>query len=329
MYRLAFLSYTPAMTILGIDEVGRGPWAGPLVVGAVVLKNPIDGLTDSKKLSKKRREELVELIHANSVHGLGWVSAPELDEIGLSQALRLATRRAVQQINYPHNEIIIDGTINFLSDTAKAPFVTTLKKADLLIPAVSAASILAKVARDEYMTALAQKYPEYHFGSHVGYGTAKHRSALLEFGVTPEHRKSFAPIAKLLGVQSPRSDSSNRQHDAHAKNTTRVGRIAEAKVADFLGSEAHQIVALNWKTPHCEIDIISIKDDKIYFTEVKYRQNSTHGDGFAAITPQKLRAINFAAESFLQLNKISNLRPILQAAAVHGKDYIIDDIIEL
>jgi ribonuclease HII len=102
--------------ILGIDEVGRGPWAGPLVVGAVVLGGAIiEGLTDSKKLTKKRREVLEKEIfmHAEAI-GLGWVSAEEIDTIGLSEALRLATRRAVEQITVPYHEIIIDGTVNFL-----------------------------------------------------------------------------------------------------------------------------------------------------------------------------------------------------------------------
>lgn len=156
--------------ILGIDEVGRGPWAGPLVVGAVVLGGTeIEGLTDSKKLSKKRRDELDVIIRRDAAgYGLGWVGANEIDEIGLSAALVLATKRAVEQVKAPYHEIIIDGTINFLKDTSKGGYVTTLKKADLLIPSVSAASIIAKVARDNYMAQQDVIYPEYKFASHVG-----------------------------------------------------------------------------------------------------------------------------------------------------------------
>jgi ribonuclease HII len=189
--------------ILGIDEVGRGPWAGPLVIGAVVLGDgAIDGLTDSKKLTKKRREELDVIIRdAASGFGLGWVHAYEIDEIGLSAALVLATRRAVEQVTVPYHEIIIDGTINFLKDTSKARYVTTLTKADLLIPSVSAASIIAKVARDNYMIEQAAVYPEYKFESHVGYGTAAHREAIEKFGVTPLHRLSFAPLVKYQSIK--------------------------------------------------------------------------------------------------------------------------------
>ncbi len=184
--------------ILGIDEVGRGPWAGPLVIGAVVLGGAtIEGLTDSKKLTKKKREQLdIEIREKAAGFGLGWVTAVEIDEIGLSAALNLATKRAVEQVTAPYHEIIIDGTINFLKGTSKESYVTTLKKADLLIPSVSAASIIAKVARDCYMAEQDGIYTGYGFASHVGYGTAAHRAAIDTLGVTPLHRLSFAPLVK-------------------------------------------------------------------------------------------------------------------------------------
>jgi ribonuclease HII len=183
--------------ILGIDEVGRGPWAGPLVVGAVVLGGAqIEGLTDSKKLSKKRREELNLVIQSKaSGIGLGWVFPDEIDEIGLSKALVLATRRAVEQIKSSYTEIIIDGTVNFLKDTTKGKYVTTLKKADLLIPSVSAASIVAKVARDNYMYEQDEVYPKYGFKDHVGYGTVRHIQAIKDYGITPLHRLSIEPLS--------------------------------------------------------------------------------------------------------------------------------------
>lgn len=187
--------------ILGIDEVGRGCWAGPLVVGAVVLGDAkIGGLTDSKALSKKRREELDAEIRASGAGiGVGWVPAEEIDEIGLREALRLATKRAVKEVQAsgaPFHEIIIDGTVNFLSDTSLGGYVSVLKKADVLISSVSAASIVAKVARDAYMTEQALEYPEFGFEQHVGYGTAAHRRAIDEYGITPLHRLSIAPLQK-------------------------------------------------------------------------------------------------------------------------------------
>lgn len=204
--------------ILGVDEVGRGPWAGPLVVGAVVLGGiVIEGLTDSKKLSKKRREVLdVEIREKALGLGLGWVSAEQIDQIGLSAALKLATRQAVEQIKVSYYEIIIDGTVNFLSGTTKEKYVTCLKKADLLVPCVSAASIIAKVARDNYMAEQDEIYKSYNFANHVGYGTAQHRQAIELHGVTKLHRLSFAPLKKY----ALKSDDTTKSIGDNAKKTS-------------------------------------------------------------------------------------------------------------
>jgi ribonuclease HII len=184
------------MLTVGIDEVGRGCWAGPLVAGAVLLAKPIPGLRDSKKLSKLQRERLTVLINAQALGiGLGWVSSGEIDTIGLTAAVGLAMRRALAQITVEYDEVIIDGSFNFLADN---PLTSTLIKADDLVPAVSAASIVAKVARDNYMAELALLLPNYGFEQHVGYGTAAHIMALKTFGVTDHHRKSYNPVAALL-----------------------------------------------------------------------------------------------------------------------------------
>jgi len=289
--------------ILGIDEVGRGPWAGPLVIGAVVLPESftLAGLTDSKKISAKKRGELDVLIRQQALGwGLGWVHAQELDEVGLSAALRLATIRAVEAVNVPYHEIIIDGTINFLSDTSKGQYVTTMPKADFLVPAVSAASIIAKVARDSFMEEQAVIYPEYGFERHVGYGTAKHTAALADYGVTPLHRRSFAPIKKLLlNIDSPQSESLPASSLQTSKS---IGSAAEHAVVDWLIKQKFTIVAQNWKTKLCEIDIIADSSDTRYFIEVKYRASVKQGGGIAAITPKKLQQMRFAAELHLARN---------------------------
>ncbi len=184
--------------IVGIDEVGRGCWAGPLVAGAVLLGDPIPGLADSKKLSKKRREQLDAEIRLNAIaSGLGWVSPAEVDQLGLTEAVRLAMQRAIAAITAPYDEIIIDGNYNFLADMPRS---SCLVKADDLVPAVSAASILAKVARDNYMAKAAIAYPEYQFDRHVGYGTAAHMAALKLHGICELHRQSYAPIKAILGL---------------------------------------------------------------------------------------------------------------------------------
>ena len=306
--------------ILGIDEAGRGPWAGPLVVGAVVLGGvQIEGLTDSKKLTKKKREELYDIIREQAVAcATGWVSAAELDEVGMSEALRLATRRAVEQIKAPYTEIIIDGTVNFLAGTGKGAYVQTMKKADLLVPSVSAASILAKVERDRFMAEQDAMYPGYGFGGHAGYGVAKHRVAIEELGVTPLHRLSFAPLAKYR--EAPMSAAPPRTTRLSA-TTKVIGDRAENVVAEYLETQGHVILARNWKTKICEIDIVSQFGDIIYFTEVKYRKNNRQGGGIAAITPKKLRQMKFAAEYYALKHKLDQTNMFLAGADVIGEDF--------
>ncbi len=186
--------------IIGIDEVGRGSWAGPLVVGAVMLDvgAPIVGLRDSKQINKLTRDLVAKQIIADAkAYALGWVWPAEIDELGLTAATTLAIERAIQDMPI-HDYIVIDGSVNFLPDNHKS---VTLVKADNHIPAVSAASILAKVARDDYMTVQAVSYPDYGFDLHVGYGTARHKKALISHGVTPLHRLSFQPIRQLITEQ--------------------------------------------------------------------------------------------------------------------------------
>jgi ribonuclease HII len=185
------------MVIVGIDEVGRGCWAGPLVAGAVILREPIRGLKDSKKLSKKQRESLTVMIEERALAiGLGWVWPEDIDNWGITTSVKRAMQLALEAIRLPYDEVIIDGNINYLPEVAGA---RALIRADDTVPAASAASIIAKVARDKYMTKVAhQDYPAYGFDKHVGYGTAMHINALTEHGVTAIHRKSYKPIRQLM-----------------------------------------------------------------------------------------------------------------------------------
>ena len=188
------------MTV-GLDEVGRGCWAGPLVAAAVVLTQPIEGLRDSKKLSKARRQILASKIYETAAStGIGWVSPEEIDTLGLTKAVQLAMLRAMKAITCEYDEIIIDGNLNFFHNVVglKTGNIQTIIRADDTVPAVSAASIIAKVARDAYMAELAERYPGYGFESHVGYGTNEHRQALQKLGVCEIHRKSYKPIRALL-----------------------------------------------------------------------------------------------------------------------------------
>lgn len=336
--------------ILGIDEAGRGPWAGPLVVGAVVLGGVvIDGLTDSKKLTKKKREILYDEICSRAgAAATGWVDATELDDIGMSAALRLATRRAVEKIHVPYSEIIIDGTVNFLADTGKGQYVKTMPKADLLVPSVSAASIMAKVERDRYMSEQDVVYPGYGFGSHAGYGVAKHRAAIEELGVTPLHRLSFAPLQKYRGNANtgPVVSSAPKKFSGKLKTflgaaprdatcsgveheTSRtIGNRAEDEAANYLVRLGHEIIARNWKTKYCEIDIVSYKGGVRYFTEVKYRRQSNQGGGLAAITPKKLAQMRYAAEFYTHAHKMADVSMRLSVIVLTGEVPEVTDYIE-
>lgn len=184
------------MITVGIDEVGRGCWAGPVVAGAVILSAPIKGLTDSKLLTKKQRDLLDIEIRAKAIAiGLGWVEPEVVDAIGINPAVKLAMTKALQQIETDYEEIIIDGDINYLS---AIPNSHAIIKADNSIPSVSAASIVAKVARDKFMVELSLEYPDYGFEKHVGYGTALHIEKLKLHGVSDQHRRSYKPIKALL-----------------------------------------------------------------------------------------------------------------------------------
>lgn len=301
-------------TILGIDEVGRGPYAGPLVIGACVLPvdrdaNPwIEELNDSKKLSEKKREELYKIIKERATSATGWVTSAELDEIGMSEALRLATRRAVEKIRaekVPFTEIIIDGISNFLVGTTLERYATTMKKADFLIKEVSAASIVAKVERDNYMKELAKKYPGYGFEKHVGYGTAAHQKAMETLGLTPEHRRSFGPVAKLAAQTAtdtfvPRAVSPRRH------STKQIGDAGEQKVADLLVSRGHEILGRNVRGRAFEIDIVSKLGDKIFFTEVKTRKNAIHGAPAEFIDAKKLEKMKLGASAYMKSKNLNS-----------------------
>ena len=192
-----------SMITVGIDEVGRGCWAGPLVAGAVILPPHLellkDGplrMRDSKKLSKHQREKLAVIIHAEATAvGLGWVWPTEIDANGLTWAVKTAMERAFACIQVEYDVVIIDGNINYFLGNAQAQAII---KADDTVPAVSAASIVAKVARDNYMATLGEEYAGYGFEQHVGYGTAAHRAALQLLGVSDIHRRSYKPIQALL-----------------------------------------------------------------------------------------------------------------------------------
>lgn len=184
------------MTV-GIDEVGRGCLAGPVCVAAVALSRPIAGVKDSKELTREQRVVLAQQIKQEAtVVGIGWSSHQVVDRLGLTVALRQAALQAVSTCDSIIEEILLDGNHNYIGD----PRVRTIVRGDSLESAISAASIVAKVARDNYMTAMSQRFPAYGFERHVGYATTAHKLALQAAGPCAIHRLSFMPLKELAGV---------------------------------------------------------------------------------------------------------------------------------
>lgn len=185
------------LLVAGVDEVGRGPLAGPVVTAAVILDpdNPIEGLMDSKKLTESRREQLAEIIKLNCLAwSIGRAEVQEIDEINILQATMLAMQRAVAGLSPAPDHVQIDGNrCPELPCTAEA-----IIKGDGTVPAISAASIIAKVTRDREMVEMDALYPGYGLAGHKGYPTRKHMEALIDLGVTPIHRRSFAPVRRAL-----------------------------------------------------------------------------------------------------------------------------------
>lgn len=184
----------PGMLLAGVDEAGRGPLAGPVVAAAVILDDhqPIAGLADSKKLSAAKRELLFHEIRAKALCcSIAQASVEEIDRLNILQATLLAMQRAVQGLRLRPAKVLVDGNrLPKLDVLAEA-----IVKGDDKVPAISAASILAKVTRDHYLQELDVQYPAYGFAAHKGYGTAVHLAALQQMGATPHHRRSFAPVA--------------------------------------------------------------------------------------------------------------------------------------
>lgn len=190
--------HAPGLTA-GVDEAGRGPLAGPVVAAAVILDDlrPIKGLADSKKLTELRREKLFDEIRAKALCcSIAEASVEEIEKLNILQATLLAMRRAVEGLRLKPQLVLVDGNrLPVLAMQAEA-----IVQGDALVPAISAASILAKVYRDRWCAEYDQQFPQYGFAKHKGYGTAAHLAALREHGACPQHRKTFRPVTDVLGA---------------------------------------------------------------------------------------------------------------------------------
>ena len=190
-------AHEPAPLVAGIDEAGRGPLAGPVIAAAVILPDgfaPV-GLTDSKKLSARDRDRLYMEIMGHCWVGVGGATVEEIEQINILQATMLAMERAVEGLPILPSHALVDG-----NKTPSLPCrVEAIVQGDLTVPAISAASVIAKVTRDRIMGSLAHKWPGYGLETNQGYPTAAHRNALSQLGITPLHRRTFGPVHKILG----------------------------------------------------------------------------------------------------------------------------------
>lgn len=191
---VAASSVAPDRPMAGVDEAGRGALAGPVVAAAVILQQPIAGLDDSKKLSASVRERLAVQIKSCAVYAVASASVAEIESMNILQASLLAMQRAVAQLALPPRQVLVDGRDAFPCQVQVVPVIG----GDALWPEISAASILAKVERDQMMQDLHQRFPDYGFAKHKGYGTAVHLEALRKHGACCEHRRGYAPVRAVL-----------------------------------------------------------------------------------------------------------------------------------
>ena len=268
--------------IAGIDEVGRGPLAGPVVAAAVILPKEckIEGVNDSKKLSAKKREELYDIILEKAVsYGIGVVSNERIDEINILQATYEAMREALSQLK-PKADYI-------LADAVTIPMVSTpqrgIVKGDAKSMSIGAASIVAKVYRDRMMEAYEEVYPGYGFASNKGYGAAEHIEGIRKQGITPIHRRTF--VKNFLPQDGD--------------TTTDKGHRGEALAAKQMEKMGYEILERNFHALKGEIDIIAKKDNTIVFTEVKYRKNEEMGTPAEAVNHWKQQHIIRAAKAYI------------------------------
>ena len=271
--------------VAGIDEVGRGPLAGPVVAAAVILPKEckIEGVNDSKKLSAKKREELYDIILEKAVsYGIGIVSNERIDEINILKATYEAMREALSQLK-PKADYI-------LADAVTIPMVSTpqrgIIKGDAKSMSIGAASIVAKVYRDRLMEAYEEVYPGYGFASNKGYGAAEHIEGLKKLGPTPIHRRTF--LKNLLPQEGD--------------TTTDKGHRGEALAAKQMEKMGYEILERNFHALKAEIDIIAKKDNTIVFTEVKYRKSEEMGTPAEAVGYQKQQNIIRGAKVYMAQN---------------------------
>jgi ribonuclease HII len=285
--------------IAGLDEVGRGAWAGPVVACAAVLplesatlREELAGIRDSKRLSPARRSQFHEQIsNVARCLGLGVVSSSHLDEMGVVAATKLAMRRALEQLSVPPDYLLVDG---FPLAYKGLPH-DGIPHGDDLCVSISAASIVAKVERDRMMASLDGVYRGFDFGQHKGYGTRRHREALDRLGPSPVHRMSYAPMKDTMDDQGANPGQSNP-----TGGRAELGRRGERMAAEHLEQQGYVICETNYRCEVGEMDIVALDGECLAFVEVKTRKSRKFGSPEESITASKRQKLVEVAETYLQ-----------------------------
>ncbi|HHT24139.1 MAG TPA: ribonuclease HII [Clostridiaceae bacterium] len=311
-------------TIAGIDEAGRGPLAGPVFCAACILdpQKPLYGLNDSKKLTAKRREYLFEAIKEQALaYKIVSVSLEDIENKNILGATKTGMIRAALGLELKPDLLLIDA--ERLQDE-RLPAQRSLKHGDAVSNSIAAASILAKVSRDNFMIAMDEIYPEYQFAKHKGYATAEHYAAIEQHGICELHRLSF--LHKLcLGKTKPQADDIyDGQQNNHKSNVLKtseisinIGYSSEKQVANNLINAGYKVLEQNfWLRPFGEIDLILQKDKRLCIVEVKSRESSDYEDqAMIALDDNKKWRIKKLAEYYAISRKIDFSEMIFLLAA--------------
>ena len=279
-----------AKFIGGIDEVGRGPLAGPVVSAVVILREGtiIEGIDDSKKLSPKKRDELYDEIIKTAVdYSIGLVSHEEIDEINILQATYKAMRQALDKINQKPDYLLVDAVTIPLVEIKQKGII----KGDAKSQSIAAASIVAKVTRDRLMAEYAKIYPEYDFANNKGYGAKNHVDAIKEVGICPIHRRSFV---KNFMTEQGLGKEVNKEK----------GNYGEDLAVKMLKQREYNIVERNYKNLIGEIDIIAEDKEYTVFIEVKFRSDISKGRPIEAVDYRKQKKIVLVAKEYISSHRL-------------------------
>jgi ribonuclease HII len=285
--------------IAGLDEAGRGAWAGPLVAAAVIL--PLDsptlvrdlaGIRDSKRLTPRRRAYFYERIsERSSALSVGIVSSALLDESGVMAATRLAMRRALDNLTIVADYLLVD----YFPLSYKGLPHRGIAGGDDLCFSISAASIVAKVTRDRMMVALDGVFPGYGFARHKGYGTEQHREALYRLDPCPIHRLSYAPM-RFMSEGEKQENEENKVGDSRRE----LGRRGERLAAEYLEKQGYAICEMNYRCEAGEMDIVALDGECLVFVEVRTRRSKKFGTPAESITTVKKQKLIEVAQTYLQ-----------------------------